>query len=143
MSDYSRQAYLWISVALVLPVLLWPILLTSATPTAYAEIAQNWLLSAAALLLAAVIVDSVLAGAASMEAVLSSCIWILFAAALIPFISHAPRAGWILAMLFAIHALRSTLTIWRQQEQWWHWYAWGRDSATAAAMFLWVVFWPV
>lgn len=143
METYRRQAYVWISVALAMPVLLWPVLLVTASPEAYMAVTENWLLAAASLLLAAVVADSVLEGAAHARVVLVGAIWVLLVSALIPFINHDPRAGWLLAVLFALHALRSAVPLWQQREQWWHWYAWLRDGAMALVMFYWLTHWPV
>lgn len=142
METYREQAYIWLSAALFLPLLLWPLLLAGVAPEAYAQVSENWLLSAMVLLLAVVVADSVLAIAADGRSLLSACLWILLVSAMLPFIRHAVWSGWLLAVLFSLHALRSAVPIWQGKEDWWHWPAWVRDGVAALVMFYWMTHWP-
>jgi len=143
LSVYRNEAYLWIGVALLLPVVAWPLLLAGVTPEAYPKVVENWLMSAAGLLLAVVVADSVLAGVGRFRDVLAAALWVLVSASLLLFIQHASSSGWMLGALFGLHGLRSAWPLWQQRGKWWHWYAWSRDSAASLIIFYWLTHWPV
>jgi len=144
--DYHKQAYLWVSFALAMPVFLWPIfLLLGFTPAIGISIEQNWLVSASCLLMAVIVADSILSYRHRISHVVGSAIWIVAASSIISLTMRNPDMIWLIAALFALRPLHLFHQLWYAKPeslQWWQWIAWWRDTSTALVMFLWLNYWP-
>lgn len=134
-----QASYAAISIALLLPVLAWPLQsLHDGGLNPGAAYHNLWLMSAAALLICAVTADSILLYR-------PNSLWPFFASAWILLISMATSTALrlssgalILALLFAAHALRSALRLWSDDKSWWLWLAWSRDSIASLSIFIWL-----
>jgi len=136
-----KASYTAISIALLLPVLAWPLQsLLDGGLSPGAAYHSLWLTSATALLLCAVTADSILLYR-------PNSLWPFFTSAWILLISMSATTAirfeesgaLILALLFALHALRSALPLWRDDKDWWLWAAWGRDTVSALSIFTWLL----
>ncbi|MDQ6968358.1 MAG: hypothetical protein Q9M14_06735 [Mariprofundaceae bacterium] len=145
--EYHKQCYLWVSLALTIPVFLWPaFLLFGFTPAFGISIEENWLISACCLLMAVVVADSILSYRHHISHAIGSAIWIIVASSIIPLTIRNPDMIWFIAALFALRSLYVFQSLWHhskpEPQQWWRWTAWWRDSSTALVMFLWLNYWP-
>jgi len=137
----ASQVYTAISAALLAPVLLWPALLIFSSDSIMQplySIHLLWLMMASALLICAVTADSIInyKSHSLWPAVASA--WILITIMGISIVWRLPSGSWILALLFATHSFRASVTIWGDKHQHWHlWPAWWRDSIAALALFIW------
>lgn len=151
-AGYGRETYIWLSIALVAPVLLLPLRLTygSSIPAFGVNIESHWMLLAGCLLLVVVTADSTLrlvqqyrtVGYVSAWPAYSAASWVFFVALAVPYIVGHPALAWYLAGLFLLHAWRSAVGLWREDDAWWLWYAWWRDALCASALFFWLAYWP-
>jgi len=145
-SDYHKQAYLWLSVTLALPIFLWPaLLLFGFTPAFGISIEQNWLVAACFLLMTAVTADSILSYRPHISHVIASAIWIMLVSSIVSLAIRNPDIVWFIATLFALRSAYVSHSLWQAKSklaQWWQWVAWWRDSSTALAIFLWLNYWP-
>ena len=139
--NHHAQIYITISLALALPVLLWPLAWLSGnwleTGT---EIQRQWLAAAVCLLMAAVVADSILTGMRSNREVLYGTTWIIFTSLIAGLAFRTPFGITLIASLFGLHALRSGMQLWKGGQQWWLWPAWVRDTGAALILFGWLVF---
>jgi hypothetical protein len=145
--EYHKQAYVWVSVALAMPIFLWPVfLLLGFTPAFGISIEQNWLVSASCLLMVAITADSILSYRHNIKHVVGSAIWIVVASSIISLAIRNPDMVWLVAALFALRPLHIVQQLWHAKHdeplQWWIWIAWWRDTSTALVMFLWLNYWP-
>jgi len=143
--SHHKQGYAWISLALTLPVFLWPaFLLFGFTPSFGTSIEQNWLISSCCLLIAVVVADSILFYQHIRHAIISS-IWIMLASSIASLAIRNADLAWFIAALFALRSLHITYQLWNikpEYQPFWQWAAWWRDSSTAFIMFLWLNYWP-
>ncbi|RMH61453.1 MAG: hypothetical protein D6678_03490 [Zetaproteobacteria bacterium] len=135
-----RWTYLTLSLAMALPVLLWPALwLRKGLFHPALNFPLLWSIAAALLLVCAVTADSVLFFRTSGKGVLAMSVWMsggLFWSLLA--VQH-PQGAWLIAVAFVAHALRSGCRLWRGDDRrWWLWPAWWRDMLTATGMFAWL-----
>lgn len=138
--DYKFYAYLLISLALAVPVFMWPLVLHRDIPqTFYPLVVENWMVASAVLLMAAVVADSVLAGAARLRNVLSASVWTIGAGMLVAYALRVETGAYLLAAAFAVHSLRSATALWRGEAGWWRWPAWARDAGVAVSLFGWLL----
>ena len=144
--DYHKQGYVWVSLALAMPVFLWPtLLLLGFTPAFGVSIEQNWLVAACCLLIAAVVADSILSYRHHISHIIGSAIWIIAVCYVVSLAIRKPEMAWLIAAFFALRPLHLFHQLWHnksESQQWWHWVAWWRDSSTALVMFLWLSYWP-
>ena len=142
---YHQQAYVWVSLALALPLFLWPAFLYFGfTPALGVSIEQNWLIAACCLLISAIVADSILSYKQQLSQVLASAIWIMAASSTASLAIRNPDMAWFIAALFALRSILNLPHLWRagRKYQWWRWTAWWRDSSAALTMFLWLHYWP-
>jgi len=140
-SEHHAQLYIIISLALALPVLLWPLAWLSGNwLETGAEIQRRWLASAICLLMAAVVADSILSGMRSNREILNGTTWIIFTSLIAGLAFRTPFGIFLIACLFGLHALRSGIQIWKGKQQWWLWPAWIRDTGSALILFGWQAF---
>ena len=140
-SGHHAQIYTAISLALALPVLLWPLAWLSGNwLETGAEIQRRWLAAAVCLLMAAVVADSILSGMRNNREILSGTTWIIFTSLIAGLAFRTPFGLSLIASLFGLHALRSGVSIWKGKQQWWLWPAWVRDTGTALILFGWLAF---
>ncbi len=145
--DYHQQVYLWVSIALLLPVLLWPLfLIFGFTPAFGISIEQNWVIAASCLLMAATVADSILSYRQQLLHAVISAIWIMVISSVITLVIRNEAMTWLLAVLFFLRSLHTMLPLWKHQTNesvaWWQWIAWWRDSTASFAIFLWLYAWP-
>jgi len=135
--------YTAISIAMLLPVLIWPLQIL-ADDGRYLELDIHyiWLLAASALLLCAVTTDSILSYQPNTLWPFFTIAWIFLISMAISTALRVSFGSYILACLFAIHVIRSAIRLWRDDKSWWLWTAWVRDSTAALGMFTWVYFLP-
>jgi hypothetical protein len=139
--DFRVYTYFLISLALAVPVMFLPLSLL-ITPTIGVAAEKSWLIAACLLLLAAVVSDSVLAGAASLRQMLLHTIWISTTVAVVSLVLRESEGAYLLGTMFFLHALRSATSLWRHGSDWWLWPAWLRDTGMALSIFLWLALWP-
>jgi len=133
-------AYAAISTAMLLPVIFWPLQTINNHGSASGlNIHDIWLLSAAALLLCAVTTDSILSYQASTLWPFSTTAWIVLASMAVSTAMRVDFGPHVLAAFFGIHALRSTIRLWKDDKNWWLWTAWMRDSTASLSMFIWLI----
>ena len=144
--DYHQQAYLWVSIALLMPVVLWPLFLVFGfTPAFGVSIEQNWVIAASCLLMAATVADSILSYRQQLVHVVISAMWIMVISSVIALVIRNETMTWLLASLFFLRSLHTMLPLWKQQDKnvaWWQWIAWYRDSTASLSIFLWLYAWP-
>jgi len=142
----KQQAYLWMSIALAVPVLIWPcFLILGFTPAFGVSIEQNWLISACCLLLVSIVSDSILGYQNRLRDALNLALSVMIATSVISFAIRNPDSSWLIASLFGLRSLQAAYTLAFQKEAdlpWWVWMAWWRDSSSAIMMLLWLAFWP-
>ncbi len=130
--------YAAVSLALLLPVLFWPLPLWHESGLNPAlEIRRVWLISGIVLLLCAVTADSLLAYRTHGLSPLFSAFWILLSSIGVSLALRWEQGIFILAACFAIHALRAATGIWSGRAGWWQWTAWVRDTIAALSLFVW------
>jgi len=143
-NDFRYNTYLLISLALAIPVLVWPLALFIGSASESGGIVEkNWLISASLLLLAATVSDSVLASVTSLRQMLQHCVWIAITVAVISVVLRESAAVHLLGVMFFLHAMRSAIALWHDSSNWWLWPAWIRDVVVALSIFLWMFLWPV
>ncbi len=143
-NDFRYNTYLLISLALAIPVLVWPLtLLIGSASESGGIVEKNWLISASLLLLAVTVSDSVLSGARSLRQMLLHSVWIAITVAVISVVLREFAAAHLLGAMFFLHAMRSATALWLDGSGWWLWPAWIRDAVVAMAIFLWIILWPV
>jgi len=141
--DYRQQAYLWISVALAMPVFLWPVLLyLGLTPSFGVSIEQNWLIAAACLFIASMVADLLLTFQNKISHLVHTALWIVLSSSILAIVIRNADMVWLLGILFAMRSIYSAIPLWHTSAKWWHWMAWSRDSSVATAIFLWLHYWP-
>lgn len=131
-----KLTYTAVSFALLVPVLVWPVFWWHNDATL--DIADIWQIAAASLLLSAIAVDSVLGFRQSAMAPFLAAGWILFGSLAVSMALRSSDGAYLIACLFALHALRSASRLWQHDISWWLWPAWGRDSLAALGMFVWL-----
>jgi len=139
------QGYASVSFALMIPIIMWPLsLYFGLQPSMGVNIAQNWAVSAACLLLTATVADSLLAYQQRFLDVMVGLIWILLISYVVTFVLQHLNTIWLLAVCFVLRAVWRLPGLWRHgcSGAWWHWMAWTRDSAAAFLMFFWLYQWP-
>jgi len=144
----TQQGYLFTTIALALPVWLWPLtLLLGFQPKMGVSIEQNWAVAAACLLLITTTMDLLLAYEGKRSQLLAALFWIITIPYTINIIIQHLAWIWWLAAFFSLRALTLTPRLWQHHPigdsiLWWHWLAWYRDSSTAFIMFAWLYAWP-
>jgi len=108
-------------------------------PSFGVSVAKNWVVSASIMLLAATVADSILSMVVSSRKTWIHITWVAITAALIPGVLNAVNSAYLLALIFFIHALRSSWFLWQGEGDWWLWPAWIRDVSTAMVLLLWLV----
>ncbi len=149
----QQTIYIWLSIALLTPILLLPLRLTygGGTPAFGVNIELRWLLLASCLLLVAVTADLLLrlinhssdhASRSLPWSMYASAFWILVVCTAIPYIVVQPSLVWYLAALFLLHACATGFSLWRGDDGWWLWCAWWRDMTCALSLLVWPAYWP-
>lgn len=138
--DYKLYAYALVSLALAMPVIIWPLILyRGVSEPAYALIVESWMVSVAVLLMVSTAVDSVLAGVRRMRDLFSVALWIVGMSMLVSYAMRVDYGSYLLATAFGIHSLRTAYLLWSESTGWWMWPAWIRDVAIAASLFGWLL----
>ena len=141
--DFRLNSYLLISLALAVPVMIWPLPLSAGMISDVdGSVEKSWLIAISLLLLAAIITDSVIAGTTSLQQMLLHSIWIAITIAAVTLVLRESGTAYLLGVMFFLHTLRSASSLWRDSSGWWLWPAWLRDTGMALTIFLWLVFWP-
>jgi len=135
--QHLRTAYLFISILLFAPVLLWPIpIFIFDNPMLNDVVIPKWHLSIIILLIASVAMDSVLSQIKSASQAIYTSLWI----ALVGFIIiQNPNQHWLLALVFLVHSLHTAyfLFLGQSEQKWWLWSAWLRDISATVIIILW------
>ncbi|MDQ6993465.1 MAG: hypothetical protein Q9M31_08305 [Mariprofundus sp.] len=133
----AAQLYGAISMALLIPLLLWPSLqgFTYNGLNPGQNIHLSWLIIGSALLISAVTADTIIAYKPGFTYALFGSGWILFATLSITISLRLPGSDWILATMFALHSLRSARPLWQNKPHWHLWPAWSRDTLASIALF--------
>jgi len=135
-----QASYAAISIALLLPVLTWPLQsMHDGDLNPGAEYQNIWLISSAALLLCAVTADSILLYRPNSLWPFFTSAWILLISMSTTTALRIDSGALIFASLFAVHALRSAIRLWKNDKSWWLWLAWGRDSVASLSIFIWLM----
>ena len=139
MKTMHLDIYLLVSGVLLLPVLLWPAMLLSGLAlNPGANIVGHWRVAAAAMLMIAVAVDSMLAANTDRpRSLIPLAAWLVGMGLWGAWACNEANGHLILGTLFFIHTLRSARRLWQGASEWWLWPAWGRDMLACLAMFLW------
>jgi len=141
-SDQGVQpdfVYSAISIALLLPVVFWPLTLWgTASLDPAMNVKQIWIAAGIVLLLCATTADSILAYKAHTLAPLFAAFWILIASLTATLALRWESGVYILAGVFAAHAVRSGYKLWNHQQAWWLWPAWLRDMLASLSYFIWL-----
>jgi len=133
------RVYGMICLAMAMPVLLWPaIWLQQGGLNAGINFFLLWMVAAATLLISAITADSVLFYRNSTLSMVQVSAWVLGGGFWILLAVQQRHGAWLIALAFALHALRSAACLWRGGKQWWLWPAWWRDTVIAAGMFIWL-----
>lgn len=124
---------------LLLPVLLWPaMLLSGMILNPDADIISHWRIAAAALLLIATAVDSMLSVHADRpKSLIPLAAWLIGMGLWAAWACNQADGHLMLGLLFFIHASRSARRLWHGSSDWWLWPAWIRDTLACLAIFLW------
>lgn len=134
-----KLTYSAVSAALLVPVLIWPVFWWhDGGLNPGLDLATIWQLAAATLLLSAIAVDSVLNFRHDHLSPFFAAGWVLFGTLAVSTALRADNASFLIACLFALHALRSAARLWQHETSWWLWPAWCRDSLAALGMFVWL-----
>lgn len=143
-SSYAeyQEVYLLISIILLLPVLLWPVMLmTNITLKPSINFASYWQMASVSLLVVATTADSMLTVFANKsQSLFLFTVWILGIGLLGTWAINEPDFNIILGLLFFIHSSRSARLLWRGSSDWWLWPAWIRDILACVAVFLWPLY---
>ncbi|HXH72558.1 MAG TPA: hypothetical protein VNI58_07085 [Mariprofundaceae bacterium] len=135
-----KLTYTAVSFALLVPVLIWPVFWWGeASLNPGLDIGQVWLLAAATLLISAIGVDSVLHYRTDHLSPFFAAGWILFGTLAVSMALRTEHGAFLIGCLFALHATRSGIGLWRHGEEWWLWPAWVRDTLAALGMFAWQI----
>ncbi len=139
-TSHAAQLYIAISLALALPVLLWPVAwLSGGWPETGTGIQQRWLAAAICLLMAGVVADTMLSGMRSTRQILTGTVWIVLVSQIAGLALRTHAGVFLIAGLFGLHALRAAIPLWRNEQAWWLWPAWIRDTGTALMLFGWMI----
>jgi len=131
-------SYSAISVALLLPVLVWPLQgLNDGTLSLAFE--SDWLITASALLLCAVTTDTILYHQPDSKWPFFAAIWILATSMVISLALRTELGTYLLACMFSLHAVRSGLRLWLNGDAWWLTTACIRDTIAALSIFGWII----
>lgn len=142
-ADYKAQTYIWISMALAAPILLWPASsIYSYLPPMDDRLYHHWLLAAGTALIIAATADSILAAPNRLLQLIAATFWIVGSSSLLIMASETDIGAWLLALGFLMHSLRAIRALLGPNAQWWHWAAWIRDSSLAVVMSVWLLIWP-
>ena len=141
---HQQLGYILISIAMYLPVLLWPLpLVLYDNPMLAENIAPTWFLSSALFLLCVVSMDSMLYVFNKQKHALDAMIWVSMFTLMAVFAFQNQHNIWFIAILFFTHALRSGyLLLIGGNNHWWLWTAWTRDISTAITILMWIDVWP-
>jgi len=146
MSDSAKAlispllSYSAISVALLIPVLVWPLQsINDGGLDPSIDYHAIWLVTASALLLCAVTADSILYHQPGTFWPFFATAWILISSMGVSLALRLDSGAFILASIFTLHAIRAGSRIWQDQNSWWLWPACIRDAAAAMAMFAWII----
>ena len=137
---YARGwVYGTISLAMAMPVLLWPaIWWQQGGLNAGFDFSRLWMVAASLLLISAVTADSILFYRNNARSVVLVSAWVIGSSFWILLAVQQRHGVWLIALAFALHALRSAICLWRDEQRWWLWPAWCRDTALAAGIFIWL-----
>jgi len=134
--------YAAISLALLLPVLFWPLTLWGqASLDPAMNVMKIWIAAGVVLLLCASTADSILSYKPHSLSPLFAAFWILIASLTASLALRWEQGGYILAVVFAAHATRSGYKLWQQErhaQSWWLWPAWLRDTLASLSFFIWL-----
>ncbi|NWF35180.1 hypothetical protein [Mariprofundus sp. KV] len=146
MSDAAKAlispllSYSAISVALLIPVLFWPLQsINDGSLDPSVDFHTIWLVTASALLLCAVTADSILYHEQGTLWPFFATAWILTFTMGVSLALRLDSGAFILASMFTLHAIRAGSRIWQDQNSWWLWPACVRDAVAAMAMFTWII----
>ncbi|MDX8397935.1 MAG: hypothetical protein R8K49_06410 [Mariprofundaceae bacterium] len=145
-ANYQIQAYFWISGALALPILIWPLfLLLGLTPQFGVSIEQNWLMAIICMMMTGLVADSILLYRNHWVWLLATAIGIMVAAFLANLaMQQSNMSCWLGYFLSARVLLISQKLAWPgiKPVETWQWIAWWRDTASALMIFVWLSNWP-
>ncbi len=131
--------YAAISIALLLPVLFWPLVLWGkASLDPAMDVEQVWISAGIVLLISAVSADSILSYRPHTLSPMFAAFWILLASLTVSIALRWEHGAYMLAAGFALHGLRSGLRLWHHDRSWWLWAAWSRDTLAALSFFIWL-----
>ncbi|TLS68933.1 hypothetical protein FE236_09645 [Mariprofundus erugo] len=132
------QTYIAISVALLIPVVIWPLQLYSDHGLNPAiNIHQIWMVMAAAILLCSVTADSIIGYRKAPSWPFVTSAWICLTVLGVSIALRLPDGTWLMALMFALHSLRAAAGLWHNVSEWHLWPAWSRDTMASAALFFW------
>jgi hypothetical protein len=100
-------------------------------------ILPKWSMSMVILLVAAVVMDGVLASFNDQKKITRAILWVAIMNLLI---FQTQNQAWLLAILFLLHSFRSAYFLFTRQEKkcWWTNLAWLRDITAACSIFFWL-----
>jgi hypothetical protein len=123
---------------LLIPIIIWPIpMMIYQNPMLNEYILPKWSMSMVILLVAAVVMDGVLASLNQPKRITSAILWVAIMSLLI---LQTQNQAWLLAMLFLLHSFRSAYFLFTTQEEkcWWTNLAWLRDTSSCIIVLLWI-----
>jgi len=132
-----KTVYIFISIILFMPILIWPIpMLIYHNPVLNEFILPKWSMSMILLLVTSVVMDSLLYCIREPQKITNAIIWV---AAISLLILQNQNQVWFLALLFLLHSFRAAYILLQHKETsyWWSTFSWGRDITTACIIFLW------
>lgn len=134
------QTYIAISVALIIPVLIWPLQLYSEHGlNPVNSIHQAWIVMTAAVLLCSVTADSIIGYRNTPSWPFFTSAWICLAVLGVSISLQLPDGTWLMALMFALHSIRSASGLWKSGTAWHLWPAWSRDTIASATLFFWQI----
>lgn len=130
--------YAAVSLLIGLSIMLWPVShMFEVGPLAGLSLGEYWLPYIAVMLITVSVIDSVVSGVPSVSQAISHIAWVSMMA-LISFRAMEHLNGiYLLAMLWAVHSLRSLPSLWLGEHRWWLWPSWMRDTGIALMLFVW------
>jgi hypothetical protein len=135
---HLKTLYIFISILLLIPIIIWPIpTLIFQNPMLNEYILPKWAMSMVILLIAAVVMDGLLASLNDPKKIPRVILWVAIMNLLI---LQAQNQAWLLAMLFLLHSFRSAYFLFTSQEKkcWWTTLAWLRDIASTMIILVWI-----
>jgi len=140
---WYQELYHASSIALVLPVLCWPLVpYLGYDPVWGTSFERNWLVAAALLLFLFTVTDLLLSEKEGMQHVVIGMASVSFTTGIIVYsLGHLAQA-WLIAATLALRCMLMMPVLWQgKQVQWWHWSAWWRDFTASLGMFIALIYW--